>query len=71
MDISQALLCLITFNNPAPVSTDSTVEQPRSACVEQEDQVEKKKFDLEYHQQKVGGRTIPMVAAATQPLFLE
>jgi hypothetical protein len=71
MDISQALLCLITFNNPAPSTVDSAIEQPRSACVEHAEQPKNPKFDLKYHQQRVGDRDQPMVTGATEPLFLE
>ncbi len=71
MDLSQALLCLITFNNPTPATTDSAIDQPRSACVEQTEQTQKPKFDLRYHQQRVGARGGPMVTGATEPLFLE
>lgn len=71
MDLSQALLCLVTFNNPTAATPDSGIKQPRSGCVAQIDRTQKPKFSLQYHQQRVGRRGEPMVTAATEPLFLE
>jgi hypothetical protein len=71
MDLSQALLCLITFNNPTPTKTDSAIEQPSTVCVDQASDSQQPKFDLQFHQQKVGVRGEPMVTGATEPLFLE
>ena len=71
MDFSQALLCLITFNNPTTAKTDSAIEQPTSACVEQAGDAQKPKFDLKFHQQRVGIKGEPMITGATEPLFQE
>jgi len=49
MDLSQALLCLVTFNSSSPVATPPGIGAVGSAACQQSIDKQAKKVDLDFH----------------------